>query len=491
MALKGYTTIELYDAKTGELTDRVEKHNLVTQGVQKYLNCLANILVKNETASYNGLHSESGFKFPKYGDDEFLKLFGGVIVCNKNIDESKIRMDYDVLSSIIGHAGLSEARVYDSMSGGINMFESSYDTKTKTLRLVYDFATDKSNGDIACICLVNEWLGGFGVMNNPTSADAFVRSYFYRLFSSSRGTIAIPLLYSDILGGSYMIYSYTDYKITFKVWDFNVDDYLSSFGMLSSLTTYKDRNADTVVLDFSSLKPNWGNVDFFPYAVDSNSNCCRFINTSGNILKLRVCKLDMNYNDYTIDLSNLISEYRSLGGNINFLTMCDFIERNIDLENNKFFFIDPNLKKMFVGDLTSGSYNIFDLPKNNNSYLITDVGLIYIYKFLGHYILTYETSTDGSRFRLFRLMNSLTYEVSNNFYACCPNINDDNYYHFNIYGINQFRRVNDFYAGNTISSNYSFNGVAYDYLATINNQSDVLTKTPDKTMKIIYTLREE
>ena len=49
----------------------------------------------------------------------------------------------------------------------------------------------------------------------------------------------------------------------------------------------------------------------------------------------------------------------------------------------------------------------------------------------------------------------------------------------------------------THSDDYSYHflgGYAYPnacYLATINNQSDVLTKTPDKTMKIIYTLYEE
>lgn len=59
--------------------------------------------------------------------------------------------------------------------------------------------------------------------------------------------------------------------------------------------------------------------------------------------------------------------------------------------------------------------------------------------------------------------------------------------------MDSLRRFNNSIIANTCGNkNYAVDsGVARDYLATINNQSDILTKTPDKTMKIVYTLREE
>ena len=496
MALKGYTTIELYDAKTGELTDRVEKHNLVTKGVQKYLNCVSNILVKNDSIGHAEIHAESGYNFGVYGKDEFLKLFGGVIVCNKNIDESKLYMDYDVLSSIVGHAGLSEARVYDSMSGGINMFESSYNTKTKTLRLVYDFATDKCNGDIACICLVNELLGGFGIMYNPTNKNGFERiDNFCRTFRGPYGySIPIPLLDSDILGGAFVRYGFDTYryKVMFKVWDFSAKDYLSSFGMMS-ISTIDFYGSHDVTLDFSSLKPDWINVVFWQYAVDSDSNCCYFYSLDPNtkIQRLRLIKLDKSYTDYSINLTNLYDEYKSLGGSDNINTISDFIARSVDYENNKFFLVASGIRKLFVGDLTSSSYQVFDLPHNDNCILSHQGGCL-IFKLQGMYVLSYECSDSSSEYkRYFRVMSDKTYDVSDGFYRCMPNVDNNNLSNYCTYGLNQIKRVNDFYIGLTWYNGYVPSGISYDYLSTINNQSDVLTKTPDKTMKIIYTLREE
>ena len=105
-----------------------------------------------------------------------------------------------------------------------------------------------------------------------------------------------------------------------------------------------------MMLHQTSLKPDWINVVFWQYAVDSDSNCCYFYSLDPNtkIQRLRLIKLDKSYTDYSINLTNLYDEYKSLGGSDNINTISDFIARSVDYENNKFFLVASGIRTIAI-----------------------------------------------------------------------------------------------------------------------------------------------
>lgn len=80
MALKGKTVIQLYDAKTGELVETVEKTNLVTNAVNNVLNGALNALAYTSN-NCKGRHYELDclFDFPS-GYNLAKSMLGGILV---------------------------------------------------------------------------------------------------------------------------------------------------------------------------------------------------------------------------------------------------------------------------------------------------------------------------------------------------------------------------------------------------------------------------
>lgn len=147
MALKGHTRIELTDVKTGN-KEIHEDDNMFT-------NALADIL-------------NSPLIYPVNYDvqDGYEYYLGGIELFKDAVDTTSY---YAVGNTQIGYAVKGEQST-NSAKGTYNDQESSYNAQTKTLKLVYDFATNQCNGRISSVCLTNK-IGAKATYGLSTAPD--------------------------------------------------------------------------------------------------------------------------------------------------------------------------------------------------------------------------------------------------------------------------------------------------------------------------------
>ena len=133
MALKGHTSIELTDVNTGE-KEVHEDDNMFT-------NALVDIL--NSPLIYPITYDiQNGYNY----------YLGGIELFENAVDTTGY---YAVGNTQIGYAVKGEQST-NNVKGTYNDQESSYNAQTKTLKLVYDFATNQCNGRISSVCLTNK-----------------------------------------------------------------------------------------------------------------------------------------------------------------------------------------------------------------------------------------------------------------------------------------------------------------------------------------------
>jgi len=114
--------------------------------------------------------------------------FRGVIVCRDKIPEDKNIMMLPWTNEEIGHAGIANTST-DPSIGTYNENESGRIENGKGYRHVWDFASDRANGEISCICLTTKDGGTNGYHNtyynlssggtdlNSNSTDHFNPTY--------------------------------------------------------------------------------------------------------------------------------------------------------------------------------------------------------------------------------------------------------------------------------------------------------------------------
>lgn len=172
--LKGITTIQLFDAETGELQQEVKEENMVTNAVEYILNppdYFSAGLDRNEDRSVNLVPQKKSVL------DNF---FNGVLLFQNPITENVNNLMSPFDNPSIGNAGSSTTST-NSQRGSYNSIESG--PIPNGYRRVWDFATDKVNGKkISCVCLTSRAGGDVGV--NRTEAyysggPRFTEAYSY------------------------------------------------------------------------------------------------------------------------------------------------------------------------------------------------------------------------------------------------------------------------------------------------------------------------
>lgn len=158
MSLKGSMSIQLFDAETGEQQSEIREDNMITNAVNKMLNLPLDFLVGDRTSPYTMLEKTLPIQ---------TAAMGGVLIFGNKIEENAehISAGYDEIP--VGHAG-GEYSGTDIYTGSYNTNESG--ALENGCRHVWDFATDKANGDIACVCLTSKIGGdsGFSETNTTT-----------------------------------------------------------------------------------------------------------------------------------------------------------------------------------------------------------------------------------------------------------------------------------------------------------------------------------
>ena len=513
--LKGKTTIQLFDAKTGKLTDEVTKENLVTNAVRNALGGAFNQLASGNMWSYGMNYIDSLYKLPTVKN--FAQaLYGGVLVFSQPITEDADHClpSIEEIKSFIGCANQSASNTGNTFRGSINSGES--EVGADYVKFVWDFNTDQCNGDIASICLTSDCGGAVGY-GCDAKADSLKGMSLRDFKSGSFWDTSVAANLGTSTNGA---------LIKAKGWNSNPGKcaYIDG-GYLHTVYRGSD-NKQNISKVLSKAKFGLGLVDGFNYG---NIKSTEVIDTGiavykdipytskdhgfcqdgdGSYSKFKIVKYSGNgvAERITIPASNInsaITAYFGQTGKSNCLNNQDKI-----IHNNKLYVI-------------TGQFNFSDLTTRPNKLRVWVVNFDGTYTFkdiaLTSKMITLIAGTDekggyddsGLNGKLLSYRGSLCYVAPDgtNGYAWFL-VDDDGTMKTSAFMIDNDIRLYSHYCleDNTdlipnpyIELNMHSNSSSLKlyvpllvsaYLGTINNQETVLTKTPDKTMKIIYTLTQ-
>ncbi len=197
----GKTTIQLFDKKSGKLIKQVVDKNLVT-------NLYKNML-------------EDFFKLPQLSscymnnvsplvNNTISEFFGGLLLLDSQQPEDP---DEPYLSNgdIIGHAYDTTADTSPYI-GTLNQAESG-EIVNVGYRWVWDFATDRANGSIRCVCLTNPQFGKFAKSSIIWSTGNGSGNYIWPTISGFRTDWAGIGSYGDVGDYNLMTGNNDDYLI--------------------------------------------------------------------------------------------------------------------------------------------------------------------------------------------------------------------------------------------------------------------------------------
>lgn len=158
MAFKGKSTIELRNAETGELEQRVEDENMVTNAIENLVN-------------YKRLYQFTGNNpdIANWITPLSNNCFGGLLLFEKNITEDPNIILPTADNKNIGRAA-GQYSGTDKYRGTFNGTESKEINDGKGYRFVWDFPTDKGNGTIRCACLTSYAGGSVGFRSEDFDA---------------------------------------------------------------------------------------------------------------------------------------------------------------------------------------------------------------------------------------------------------------------------------------------------------------------------------
>ena len=476
--LQGSTKIQLFDAKTGELTDEVEKHNLVTNAVNNVMSEIVRDWVNSFDGEYGkfpvGKVCENG-KVVEHKD--FIQNFyGGLVVFSSKIVES---VDHtfptiDEAVTQIGHAGLGAADTTDTAAGAFNVTESSFDKTHKKYQFVWDFGTQACNGNIACLCLTSAACGQAGYFKEGAYND-----YNFGINIVDKANAPYTKNYRP--GGNGMEREYYTGGIP-----------IDTIGIGSIINSYDDVKVDmaAATAGYTQISPRYNRGYYYAiyYKADSNYNVYDF----------RCFDYDRTtYHDFTVDATTFVSTLRSMDGGPDHY----WWDNNNMFSNDGFdYYIDDKNMVIYFGHVADFPNKILlaKLKVSDASYVTNTIA--------------FPPEWQGGKYRYnIQFANTL-----GGITACCVN-HQDRYagmdgssipvvltdgldirkkycmynFHPRSYDLDRLDDSpcrKDMHGYKLYGSRYQL----YDmyYLATINNQTNVLTKTRDKTMKVIYTITE-
>lgn len=489
MSLYGESVIQLMDAKSGVVTDEVHSTNLITNAVSNIMSGCWNKRFASGASGYNRLFSlPSGKTFAE-------TFYGGLLVFSKHLssDANHILPTPDEIESFVGCANQGSSIVSSSFTGILNASETVISDDYCTF--VWDFSPEQCNGDIACLCLTSNKGGSLGwgfdaepSVRNVSIADLSTSNAWdssvkqtltympYALGVSKHTTSNSGWCYYFDEPYFYFVDRGTCYKMDISKLMNNRNSLRYSCDIASSIKLVD--SFDTGVAVYANI----------PYIADGYGYCRD--GDLGTELKLVKYSGDGKAERITIDLTNIRTSIRDYYNYANY--SLNDAPRFI-WDNKVVFFVgtfrqsDSSNDKGRVYFLNfDGSFTYSDMP---NATILGNL-------LFSSYIST--TPVRGVSFNIYQ--GSLLISCNNasilvksdgtildRAIMSSPTIYIDAF---------EYKTSNIWlpapYALVDFDSKYLYGDfVLTSYLGTINNQSTVLTKTPDKTMRVIYTLTQK
>jgi len=460
MALKGTTLVELTDVKTGQV-ERFEDTNTLTDAIYKILKPYG--YMKGQGAHYNVSNFAASF-------------MGGIILFDGEIDDVNPPLFAPSDVSAVGYAAYNHTNATtDTALGSWNSTETVVNNEERYLKLVYDFATSQANGTIKCACL--------------THPDAAIYTMYGSPKSVQDNTENTNALYTYPNPGLSAIRSGSEFSGT-------------SFSMGAEHPFLIDQDEDIVY-----------------YFTMPSTNSIRIIKRRGNILSIPAAVNHKSHMDivqqFDIELAGAVSVayvarnydfstqklYLCCSGSSSIPAGGSFHVVEVDLENrtasvvlvqntsgvalrssdNLFAYVhhelvymignaSPNNTKAFTYRLDVKSWKVLDgnLSSSNCRPVLGLNGNVFYYHF-------YNATVSSSDRWYLNIANG-EQNVIKRPGATSLLLEDPNWIPFR----------DGLHFGVT-SQNIVF---PKNYLATVNNLTQPIVKTEDKTMKITYTIQE-
>lgn len=227
MKIKGHSTIELTNVKTGEV-ERYEDDNMVTNAIQLYLNDLGEFNI-------SPIHMDA------VRQSLIPTLFGGVLAFDTAITENANNIICPSGVKMIAN-GAYDVTSNDSVTemGSYNSSESGWLSDGK-YKMVWDFTTTQANGNINCVCLTSANHGYIGEGNSTSLLAKSTSRSDYELCGTPQGVEVDGMRYARqrIVRGSWTDSTLTlvDYYNIYPTAE-HTAEHMSATGKIK-LKTYK------------------------------------------------------------------------------------------------------------------------------------------------------------------------------------------------------------------------------------------------------------
>lgn len=469
--LKGKMTIELTDVNTGK-TDVIEEENMVTNALSEIFRPLGHLM--NADSIYN--------QFNSY----YTKLLGGLLLFDNNIEEDPNQLYAPANANLVGCAVYNtQNNTTGKMRGGYNQTESEYNAKNRYMKFVYDFSTSQANGTISCVALTHQQ-GGYTTYG---SSDAVLNTGNSTAISPYNGTLQYVHTsytgantgdkYSGLSVGTtevlFLLDPDNDVAYYFKIKSATSISIIKRRMYLKSVSIFENPYSQKALMEEFELDALGTalSTSYFAYNFDVTDNCLYIFSSAnystavnGTYQITRIKISDWSIRQWT--MTNTTNEILTTNG------------MRFAFANNGYVYLrgynSPyELYKFEIGN----SANVVKIKRSGMSSIdcwpmFAINGRIYFQAFsntssYNHVYIVNEETNECLKSENY----CLQYAGSNT--PCYTPVLNHQMLLFCSYG--------------NWSTGPFF--IPANYLGTINNLSEPVTKTADKTMKITYTIQEQ
>lgn len=477
MRIKGHSTIELTDVNTGKV-ERYEDDNMVTNAIQLYLNDL-------------GMFNISPIHTDAVRQSLIPTLFGGVLAFDTAITENANNIICPSGVKMIAN-GAYDVTSNDSVTemGSYNSSESGWLSDGK-YKMVWDFTTTQANGNINCVCLTSANHGYIGEGNSTSLLAKDTKRSDFTLGGTPQavGVDNMPSIRQRIVRGSWTNSTLTlvDYYNLVPTTD-HTAEHMSATGKVK-LKTYK------VPMSKLDLRNNYP-----AYASDSGSEYLPVTETEISLPSAFVSALNGGAPSWCRKIGPyyyMIANYTIAGqgggsvGTFGTNDVWQVVRINADNTISSFTVSNPAGEQFdfWINSIALSSDTIFISPYNTSAPFThyfedltdnTDVTTISNSTIGYGSVSSFMYATEGVAY-----MGSTKIDMGER--TIYPTNESGRSYQPGIQILDDNKLVSacweSSYAAEVFSVLKSTN-----YLATIDNLDEQVTKTADKTMKITYVL---
>lgn len=477
--LKGTAEICLTNVKTGE-KERYVEHNLFTKALE-YMHQPIGAMKTAQNCTTDGY------------EPAYISLLGGLVLWDGNIEENREIITQPHGIKAVGCAVYGQTNTTtSSRRGSYNAAESvlTVTSAEKSMKFVYDFATNQANGTIKCVSLTNWKAGwnGFGgdeggkdpqASRNNYSQHICYRNTCYYAFEANTTTRSYSTFFidpdSDVFYQTTNLYT-TSLTITKRKANLHeksvFQDPYRTHDLAESISIQ-------LPITLSGVNTWWSR-----YSVDENllyivvSPSASSIATSGTFYVIAV------------DLSDRTATVKTLTNSTGVSMSC--YKQYMEYYDGYLYYISTGTRYVYKISVADGTYKRITVSNLWNVSGSTDSQSWYswcgIFEMGGMlYFKGYKTIS-GTTYERMISLDPETNNTEQTGYPYAPN--EWARYSAKMIPIkgHPLYYANCYYPSDTGTSSLLF--LNTNYLATINNLSLPIEKTSDKTMKITYTIQE-